>query len=76
MFWVAGGNPRPPALSDNPENWRLIPSASSIKNVQSQRANKVVSDNPELVDFAIGWVKNSNYRRTVKPVLLIKAFWG
>ena len=76
MFWVAGGNPRPPALSDNPENWRLIPSASSIKNVQSQRANKVVSDNPELVDFAIGWVKNSNYRTTVKPVLLIKAFWG
>ena len=58
------------------QNWRLISSASSIKNVQSQRAKKVVSDNPELVDFAIGWVKNSNYRRTVKPVLLIKAFWG
>ena len=36
------------------QNWRLIPSASSIKNVQSQRAKKVVSDNPELVDFAIG----------------------
>ena len=58
------------------QNWRLIPSASSIKKVQSQRVKKVVSDNPELVDFAIGWVKNSNYRRTVKPVLLIKAFWG
>ena len=55
-----------------------------------QRAKKVVSDSPGLVDFAIGLVnfilnlpggqvkflRNSNYRRTVKSILLIKKFLG
>ena len=55
-----------------------------------QRAKKVVSDSPGLVEFAMGQVnlvstcpmgkwsflKNSNYRRTVKSILLIKALLG
>ena len=48
-----------------------------------QRAKKVVSNSPGLVDFAIGlvnsvWIilRNSTYRRTVKPILFIKKFWG
>ena len=53
-----------------------------------QHAKKVVSDSPGLVDFAIGLVnsvfnlpdgqviffRNSNNRRTVKSILLIKLF--
>ena len=49
-----------------------------------------MSDSPGLGDFAIGLVnfvlnlpdgqvkflRNSNYRRTVKSTLLIKKFWG
>ena len=60
------------------------------QNNPKQRAKKVVSDSPGLVDFAIGLVnfvlnlpdgqvkflRNSNYRRTVKSTLLIKKFWG
>ena len=59
-------------------------------NVTQQRAKKVVSDSLGLVDFAIGLVnfilnlldgqvkflRNSNYRRTVKSILLIKKFLG
>ena len=49
-----------------------------------QRAKKVVSDIPGQVDFAIGpvnfvlklFLRNSNYRRTVKSILLIKIFLG
>ena len=55
-----------------------------------QRAKKVVSDSRGLVDFAIGlanfvlnlpdgqvkFLRNSNYRRTVKSILLIKKFLG
>ena len=55
-----------------------------------QRAKKVVSDILGLVDFAIGLVnsvfnlpdgqvmflRNLNNRRTVKPLLLLKTFWG
>ena len=55
-----------------------------------QRAKKVVSDSPGLVDFAIGlvnsvlnlpdgqvkYLRNSTYRRTVKSILLIKKFGG
>ena len=49
--------------------------------VPCQRAKKVVSNSPGLVDFAIGLVNfflkmNSNYKRTVKSFLLIKMFWG
>ena len=49
-----------------------------------QRAKKVVSDSPGLVDFAIGLV-NSVFnlpigqvknRRTVKSILLVKKFLG
>ena len=54
-----------------------------------QRAKKVVSDSLGLVDFAIrlvnsvfNWpngqvkfLRNSNYRRTVRSILLIKTFW-
>ena len=59
-------------------------------NFSTQRAKKVVSDSPGLVDFAIGLVNfflnlpdgqvfffsTSNYRRTVKSFLLIKMFLG
>ena len=52
-----------------------------------QRAKKVVSDSPGLVDFAIALVnsvlraseillRNSTYRTTVKSFLLIKNFGG
>ena len=50
-----------------------------------QHAKKVVSDSPGLVDFAIGQVKivlkwnflrNANYRRNVKSIVLIKTFLG
>ena len=55
-----------------------------------QLAKKVVPDSPGLVDFAIGLVnsvcnlpdgqvmllRNLNNRRTVKPILLVKTFWG
>ena len=55
-----------------------------------QRAKKVVSDNAGLVDFAIGQVnivlnlpdgqvkflRNANYRRNVKSIVLIKTFLG
>ena len=55
-----------------------------------QRAKKVVSDRPGQVDFAIGLVnsvsslpdgqamflRNSNNRRTVKSILLVKKFLG
>ena len=30
----------------------------------------------DLENWAAHPTKNSNYRTTVKPVLLIKAFWG
>ena len=40
-----------------------------------QRAKKVVSDNPGLVDFAVGLV-NSNNRRTVINPANQKGFWG
>ena len=49
-----------------------------------QRAKKIVSDSPGLVDFAIGLV-NSVFklpfgqvknRRTVKSILLVKKFLG
>ena len=56
----------------------------------TQRAKKVVSDSPGLVYFAIGLVnsvfilpdgqviflRNSNNRRTVKPILLVKELLG
>jgi len=56
----------------------------------SQRAKKVVSDSPGLVDFAMGLVnsvfnlpdgqvmflRNSNNRRTVKSILLVKKLLG
>ena len=60
-------------------------------SVTGQHAKKVVSDSPGLVDFAIGLVnsvfnlpngqvmfflRNSNKRRTVKSILLIKKFLG
>ena len=55
-----------------------------------QRTKKVVSDSPGLVDFAIGLVnsvfnfpngqvmflRNSNNRRTVKSILLVKKLLG
>ena len=50
-----------------------------------QRAKKMVSDSPGLVDFAMGqrnfvlrWIflRYSNYRRNVKSILLIKTFLG
>ena len=56
-----------------------------------QRAKKVLSDSPGLVDFAIGLVnsvfnlpdwqvrsflRNLNNRRTVKSILLVKKFLG
>ena len=55
-----------------------------------QCAKKVVSDSPGLVDFAIGQVilfltcvmgklcflRNSNNRRTIKSILLVKTFLG
>ena len=56
-----------------------------------QRAKKVVSDSPGLVDFAIGLVnsvfnlpdgqvffflRNSNNRSTVTSILLVKKFLG
>ena len=55
-----------------------------------QRAKKVVSDSPGLVDFAMGLVnsvfnlphgqviflRNSNNRRTVKSILFVKTFLG
>ena len=53
-----------------------------------QRAKKVVTDSPVLVDFVTGlvnsarrasevvWPGNSTYRRTVKSFLLFKKFWG
>ena len=56
-----------------------------------QRAKKVVSDSPGLVDFVIGLVnsifnlpdgqvmyffRNSNNRRTVKSILLVKKLLG
>ena len=61
----------------------------SLESIQ-QRAKKVVSDSRGLVDFAIGLVnfvlnlpdeqvkflRNSDYRRTVKSILLIKKFLG
>ena len=61
----------------------------SFESIQ-QRAKKVVSNSRGLVDFAIGLVnfvlnlpdgqvkflRNSNYRRTVKSILLIKKFLG
>ena len=61
------------------ENWRY-----------SNDAKKVVSDSPRLVDFAIGLVnsvinlpdgqvkflRNSNYRRTVKLISTLKHFWS
>ena len=57
---------------------------------KTQHAKKVVSDSPELVDFAIrlvnsvinlpdeqvNFLRNSNYSRTVKTILPIKMFWG
>ena len=56
----------------------------------TQRAKKVVSDSPGLVDFVIGLVNsvfnlpneqvmflsNSNKRRTVKSILLVKKLLG
>ena len=61
----------------------------SFESIQ-QRAKKVVSDSRGLVDFAIGlgnfvlnlpdgqvkFLRNSNYRRTVKSILLIKKYLG
>ena len=49
-----------------------------------QRAKKVVSDSPGLVDFAIGLVnsvfnlpvRQAKNRRTVKSILLVKKFLG
>ena len=55
-----------------------------------QRAKKLVSNSPGLVDFAIGLVNSVsnlpdgqvmfyeefNNRRTVKSILLVKKFWG
>ena len=37
-----------------------------------------MSDSPGLVDFAIGlcFLRNSNNRRTVKSILLVKKFLG
>ena len=49
-----------------------------------QRAKKVVSDSPGLVDFAIGFVNSAfnlldgqvKNRRTVKSILPVKRFLG
>ena len=60
------------------------------KTFSTQRAKKEVSYSPGLLDFAIGLVnsvfslpngqvmflKNSNNRRTVKSILLVKKFLG
>ena len=61
-----------------------------MKLISKQRAKKVASDSPGLVDFAIGLVnsvinlakgqknflRNSNYRRTVKSICSSKRFLG
>ena len=61
-----------------------------LKFIPLQRAKKVVSDSPGLVDFAIGLVnsvltyptgkwcflRNSINKRTVKSILLVKKFLG
>ena len=61
-----------------------------VLHVRPQRAKKVVSDSPGLVDFAIGLVnsvfnlpdgqvmflRNSSNRRTVKSILLVKKLLG
>ena len=61
----------------------------SFESIQ-QRAKKVVSNSRGLVDFTIGlanfvlnlpdgqvkFLRNSNYRRTVKSILLIKKYLG
>ena len=62
-----------------------------VCNNPRQRAKKVVSDSPELVDFAIGLAifvlnlpdgqvlffgGNSNYRRIVINPANQKGFWG
>ena len=62
-----------------------------VNKFTQQRAKKGVCDSPGQVDFAIGLVnfvlnlpdglvkfflRNSNYRRTVKSILLIKIFLG
>ena len=62
-----------------------------VSTALNQRAKKVVSDSPGLVDFAIGLVnsvinlpdgqvnfflRNSNYKRTVKSICSSKHFLG
>ena len=63
----------------------------SSAQLQGQHAKKVVSDSLGLVDFAVGlensvfnlpneqvtfFLRNSNNRRTVKSILLVKKFLG
>ena len=64
--------------------------ATQIQNFIDQRARKVVSDSPGLVDFAIGlensvfnlpdgqvmFLRNSNNRRTVRSILPFKKLLG
>ena len=68
--------------------WTAVSSCSFVDRVQ--RAKKVVSDSPGLMDFAIGLVnsvfnlphgqlmflRNSNNRRIVTSILLVKKFGG
>ena len=56
----------------------------SLKYFCMQRAKKVVSDSPELVDFALNlpdgqvlsFLENSNYRRIVIDPANQKGFWN
>ena len=58
----------------------LINRANSSKQLnRSQKSvqKKVVSDSPWLVNSVFKFfLRNSNNRRTVKSILLVKKFWG
>ena len=61
--------------------YKLSKWQQTIESITKQHAKKVVSDRPWLVDFAIRLVnsvflRNSNNRRTVKSILLVKKFLG
>ena len=63
MLWVAGGNPQPPALSDNPEiGWVVVPlyvykgfdplrlswlGSVILDHSDHGRSNKAMNPNPE-----------------------------
>ena len=78
-------------MANRPYNYNVcLITCCGVHKLILQRAKKVVSDSPGLVDFVIGLVnfilnlpdgqvkflRNSNYRRTVKSILLIKKFLG